>query len=76
MVTFPNSLENILDLREAYPEAEIGLHFSITSGRPLSSIDSVKSLVDDYGNFYSIGEIVSRLEKIDLKELERELMLH
>ncbi len=73
MVTFENSINDIVALQRKFPGLEIGLHLSITSGYPVSSIEKVESLVNESGEFYSIDQLIPKLEKIDLEELETEL---
>lgn len=73
MVTFDNAIDNIVMLQQRFPEVGIGLHLSITSGYPLSSDGDINTLVNDEGEFYSIDRIITRLNKVDLNQLEMEL---
>jgi len=53
----------------------VGLHWNVTTGRPLSDICSIPSLVDKQGEFYSIDTFRKRFRRglIDIKEIELEL---
>lgn len=54
---------------------EIGLHFNLTRGRPISSGSTVASLVDSLGNFHSLPVFLRRLAffRISLFDIKREL---
>ncbi|TFH92536.1 carbohydrate deacetylase [Vibrio ouci] len=39
---------------------EVGLHFTVTAGRPLSKPEEVSTLVDDAGNFLSQNQLFSK----------------
>jgi len=73
IVTFPDSIEEIKRLHQKYEEVEVGLHFCITSGYPVSGADTVPTLVNEEGGFFPIDELVPRIKDIDLEELEKEL---
>lgn len=73
MASFGRSATDIARLHANYPEVGIGLHASITSGFPVSGTASVPSLVNADGRFYTLSELLTRLERVDPVELEREL---
>lgn len=52
-------------------EGKIGIHLQLTTGTPISSVDSVRSLVDDKGKFYSNWRHID-LEKVDREEVFKE----
>ena len=56
-------------------QLEIGLHFNLTRGRPISSENTVATLVDPSGSFHSLPELLRRLAKfqISLFDIRREL---
>lgn len=56
-------------------QLEIGLHFNLTRGRPISKEDTVATLVDVSGRFHSLPELLRRLTKfqISLFDIRREL---
>lgn len=72
MVNFPESEKSIRDLASRYPQVSIGLHVSITAGRPVSPPEEVPSLVDSQGRFYNIQEFLKRITEINRTEVLRE----
>ncbi len=69
MVNFPGALESIGDLKRAFPHVSIGLHASITAGRPVSPPETIPSLVDREGHFYNLQEYIRRIKEIDPGEV-------
>ena len=69
------------DLRVKYPNLSIGIHWNVTTGKPLSDPKTIPSLVDDNGMFWPISVFKKRYRKgkispIDLeKELEKQYSL-
>lgn len=70
-----DSLERAKTLRQRYPHLSIGVHWNVTTGKPLCTPDEIPSLVDENGVFWSIGEFKRRFGKklIVEAELEKEL---
>ena len=70
-----DSLERAKTLRQRYPHLSIGVHWNVTTGKPLCDPAEVPSLVDENGVFWSINEFKRRFGKklIAIDELEREL---
>jgi chitin disaccharide deacetylase len=58
-----------------HPNASLGLHWTLTMGRPMVSANNVSSLVDQKGNFHTFGEFRKRLraKSISLNEVQLEL---
>lgn len=69
------SLQNAKDLRERYPNISIGVHWNVTTGRPICDPKKIPSLVDENGDFWSIGVFKKKYSKgqISAIDLEREL---
>ena len=69
------SLENAGTLRQRYPDISIGLHWNVTTGRPVCAPSDIASLVNEDGVFYSIREFKKRYGKnlIKREHLEKEL---
>lgn len=69
------SLDNARTLRERFPSISVGVHWNVTTGRPILPPEEIPSLVDGDGVFWSIGEFKNRFSKgkISEDELEREL---
>lgn len=69
------------DLRVKYPNLSIGIHWNVTTGKPLSDPKTIPSLVDDNGMFWPISVFKKKYRKgkispIDLeKELEKQYSL-
>ena len=57
------------------PNASVGLHWTLTLGRPISSVRMVPSLVNDKGHFHNFTEFRKRLKtgKISFDEIQIEL---
>ena len=59
----------------AFDGVSVGLHFNLSQGQAISSVDEVKTLVDDAGRFLGIAELRNRFAKglISKKEVYLEL---
>jgi predicted glycoside hydrolase/deacetylase ChbG (UPF0249 family) len=73
MVTFPRAERALIELHESFPRISVGAHLSITSGYPVSEASDVPSLVSSGGSFYSIEQLMARVDRVDLGELRLEL---
>jgi predicted glycoside hydrolase/deacetylase ChbG (UPF0249 family) len=60
--------EHAIQLAKNYPDLKVGVHLTLTCGKPL--LDEVPSLVDDNGYFRSLSSL--KPSDISLHELERE----
>lgn len=69
------TLHNARNLRTRYPHISIGVHFNVTTGKPVLDPKEIPTLVDDGGSFWSINEFKRRYSKklIATADLEREL---
>lgn len=54
----PRVLQNLL--KQLPLHVDCGLHFNLTSGRPVCPAHEVTSLVDHHGNFFSARQVVTR----------------
>lgn len=70
-----DTFENAKTLRERFPNLTVGIHFNVTTGKPLSNPKDIKTLVDSNGNFYAIDVFRKKFSKglISAKDLEIEL---
>ena len=70
-----SAAEAAKSLRERFPDASVGIHWNVTTGKPVCRPDQIKSLVDSEGNFFSINEFKKRYygRKIRKGDLMREL---
>ncbi len=69
------TLHNAKTLRERYPHISVGIHWNVTTGKPVSDPKDIPSLVDKNGVFHSISVFKKRYSKglISPVELEKEL---
>lgn len=72
MVNFPGSEEKIKELAARFPHVSIGLHVSITAGKPVSPPEEVPTLVDSQGRFFNIQEFLQGVTQINRTEVLRE----
>lgn len=59
-----------VDSRKRHPDVSIGIHWTLSAGKPVSEDDKVESLVDDDGFFWSCNEFRKRYRKGLIKEQE------
>ena len=69
------SAEDALTRAAVCPDLGLGLHLTLTAGRPLCPPEGVPSLVDGSGAFFVLGELLGRLSagRVERADLEREL---
>lgn len=69
------ALEAAAKLRERFPNISIGMHWNVTTGKPVTDPKEIPTLVDKNGNFFSITEFKRKYAKgqIQKKDLEIEL---
>ena len=69
------SAEDALARAAACPDLGVGLHLTLTAGRPLSPPATVASLVDGDGRFFVLGELLGRLfaGRVERGHIVREL---
>jgi predicted glycoside hydrolase/deacetylase ChbG (UPF0249 family) len=69
------SAEDALTRAAICPDLGLGLHLTLTAGRPLSPPDLVPTLVDTDGRFFVLGTLLSRLSlgQVRADDLAREL---
>lgn len=69
------TLHNAKSLRERYPKISIGIHWNVTTGKPICKPNEIPTLVDENGAFWSISTFRKKYAKgqIAPKDLEREL---
>ena len=74
VLTNYGSLERMEELKKI-PNVSVGIHWNITSGRPVSKPNDIPTLVDAAGKFYSLTEFKKRcaLHKIREQDIETEL---
>lgn len=69
------SAEDAVTRAAVCPDLGLGLHLTLTAGRPLTPPERVASLVDGSGDFLVLGTLLARLTagEILVTEIEREL---
>lgn len=69
------SAEDALTRAATCPDLGLGLHLTLTAGRPLTAADQVPSLVDADGQFFVLGALLARLSRglVRGDEVRREL---
>ncbi len=69
------SLSRAKTLRERYPHISVGIHWNVTTGKPICNPKDVPTLVDENGTFLPIAQFKKRYSKglISQAELEAEL---
>ena len=69
------SAEDALTRAATCPDLGLGLHLTLTAGRPLSRTDEVATLVDAEGQFLVLGTLLARLSlgQVIADHLRREL---
>jgi hopanoid biosynthesis associated protein HpnK len=67
--------EDALTRAATCPKLSLGLHLTLTAGRPLSPPERVPTLVDGDGRFFALGALLARLSlgRVRRADLEREL---
>ena len=69
------TLSDAADLRTRYPSLSVGIHWNVTTGKPISDSKTIPSLVDETGTFWPIGTFKKKYHKgkIVSTDLEKEL---
>lgn len=69
------SAEDALTRAAICPDLGLGLHLTLTAGRPLSRLEQVSTLVDADGRFFVLGTLLARLSLglVERDHLRREL---
>lgn len=59
-----------IKLAQKTPDLGVGIHLNLTTGRPISTPEKVRTLVDKSGTFYPQKILISRLVKWKIDRLE------
>lgn len=73
MINYPAAPDGLEVALDSAPDLGIGLHFTLTSGRPVLPPEQVPSLVRDDGYFFILKDWIPQFEKINPDEVRREL---
>ncbi|MBF7097329.1 ChbG/HpnK family deacetylase [Alkalibacter mobilis] len=63
VITNMETLENGKILRREYPWVSVGIHWNVTTGKPISKASEVKTLVGEEGEFYNADDFKKRITK-------------
>ncbi len=69
------TLHNAKDLRERFPKISVGIHWNVTTGKPINDVKDISTLVNEEGVFWSIRQFKKRYSNglISPCDLEKEL---
>ena len=54
------SFQNARDLHKRYPNISVGIHWNVTTGKPISAPQKIPTLVDESGTFWPISTFKKR----------------
>ncbi len=72
MMNMPGVEDALRAALQETPRLGLGVHLVLTSGKPLLPPEQARSLVDESGTFLKSDELVTRLDSLDLFEIEVE----
>jgi predicted glycoside hydrolase/deacetylase ChbG (UPF0249 family) len=72
MMNLPNTGVDISVALNETPNLGLGVHLVLTMGQPLSSPESVPSIVDEHGNFFKYDPFIEHLSTLEIDEVKRE----
>lgn len=69
------TVDNARCLRAKYPHISVGVHWNVTTGKPVSDPGEIPTLVDESGEFWSVAAFKKKYSKglISPWDLEKEL---
>ncbi len=73
MINFDTALAGLERAMAEAPDLGVGLHLNLTSGKPVSSPEHVRTLIDDHDRFYPPGAWAARFEAFDPDQVQREI---
>ncbi len=73
LANFTESLPDLKKIAINHPDIGIGVHLNIITGKPLLRAEQIPSLVGTNGNFYTLDELLRKIESISVDELRKEL---
>jgi len=73
MVNMPDAADAIAQAITLAPRLGLGLHLTLTAGKPVSPLALVPDLVQQDGTFLARPELISTLPEIDRVQIEQEL---
>ena len=73
MVNMPYAAEWVPRAQRDAPKLGLGLHLTLTAGRPVLPPEEVPDLVTESGTFLPKAQLIARLPRLDMAQVEREL---
>jgi predicted glycoside hydrolase/deacetylase ChbG (UPF0249 family) len=73
MVNYPHAAPGLEQALQGAPDLGLGLHVTLTSGKPVSAPQTVASLVNDDGFFYGLDALPERFADYDPDHIQREV---
>ncbi len=72
MMNFPNADVDIVLAQQETPELGLGVHLTLTAGRPLTPPEHIPTLVGSDKAFFSLRDFLARLDTIDPTQIKVE----
>ena len=72
MMNYPTASDDLKKAAKDCPRLGLGVHLVLTSGKPLSQVDKIPTLVDSNGNFFNHPTFQENIERINIAEVEIE----
>ncbi|GAB4469661.1 MAG: carbohydrate deacetylase [Anaerolineae bacterium] len=73
MINMPHGPEGVLQAMQEAPALGLGLHLTLTAGRPVLPPAAVPGLVREDGSFRRKEELIAGLHTLNIEEVQREL---
>lgn len=75
MMNIPTTADDIAIALQEAPKLGMGVHLVLTMGKPLSTPESVPSLVDENGYFFKLRPLLDCLPSLKVEQVKREWRL-
>jgi predicted glycoside hydrolase/deacetylase ChbG (UPF0249 family) len=72
MMNIPTTAEDVAVALKETPDLRMGVHLVLTMGRPISTPESVPSIVDENGNFFKYTPFIEHLPSLNMDEVKAE----
>ena len=72
MMNIPTTAADVAVACKETPNLGLGVHLVLTMGRPISTPESVPSIVDEYGNFFKYTPLTEHLSSLQMDEVKKE----
>jgi predicted glycoside hydrolase/deacetylase ChbG (UPF0249 family) len=72
MMNIPTTANDVVIALKETPTLGMGAHLVLTMGKPISSPESVPSIVDENGNFFKYTPLIERLASLNMDDVKKE----